>query len=134
LLIYFAQDLTSSGTPARFAGRQLGRLLAHPGHFTLLAKASQSGVLAAVVFTSHSRRPMTCRTVHHVAAEAAGIECPVHPYMLRHRDAASLKSEDTMCIGRFHLSNIVVRITTRAKFCSLRLGNEKRYPSLFRFV
>jgi hypothetical protein len=27
---------SSSGTPARFAGRQLGRLLAHPGHFTLL--------------------------------------------------------------------------------------------------
>ena len=31
---------SSSGTPARFAGRQLGRLLAHPGHFTLLAEAS----------------------------------------------------------------------------------------------
>ena len=33
-----------------------------------------------------------------------------------------LNSENTMHIGRFHLGNISVHITTRAKFCPVRLG------------
>jgi hypothetical protein len=113
------------GTPARFAGRQLGRLLAHPGHFTLLAAASES-FACSLPWCSRRirRRPMTKRTVYHVAAEAAGIEFPVHPHMLRHRCGASLKSGNTMRISRFHLSNIIIRITTLAKFCPLRLGNK----------
>lgn len=31
-----------------------------------------------------------------------------------------MKSENTMCIGRFHLSNIILHITTLAKFCASR--------------
>src|SRR6266851_8811985 len=92
-------------------------LLAHLGHFTLLAEASESCVLAAVVSRRIRGGPMTWRTLHCVAAK--GIEFPVHPHILRHRGAASLKSENTMRIRRFHLSNIIVRITTLAKFCPL---------------
>jgi integrase len=58
---------------------------------------------APYVFTSLRGGPMTRRTVHQVvaeSAEAAGIEFPVHPHMLRHATGFYLANsgQDTRAI------------------------------------
>jgi integrase len=81
------------------------------------------------VFTSLRGGPMTRRTVHRVVAEAAraaGIEFPVHPYMLRHATGFYLANagQDTRAI-QLYLGHKNIQHTVR--YTELAAGRFKDF-------
>jgi type 1 fimbriae regulatory protein FimB/type 1 fimbriae regulatory protein FimE len=95
----------------------------------LRAWKREQGDASPYVFTSLRGGPMTRRTVHHIVAEAAnaaGIEFPVHPHMLRHATGFFLANagQDTRAI-QLYLGHKNIQHTVR--YTELSAGRFKDF-------